>query len=184
VLNRIFKEALNDVRPRYLAVLGCGTGNGFEHVNTKITENVLGIDINPEYLAITSKRYGNKLPGLDLICSDLCAISCPEYTYDIIHGALIFEYVEIEKTLQLVSRWLTKGGVLSVVLQLPSPKSGMISETRYHSLKSLESIMHLVNPVTFDSAAEKNGLKKSKESNIPLKSGKMFSFRYYKKLAD
>lgn len=184
VLNRLFKDVLHDVQPRYLAVLGCGTGNGFEHINTQITEKVLGIDINPEYLAITRRRYGNKLSGLELICSDLCAVSCPDYTYDLIHAALIFEYIEIEKTLKLVSRWLTKRGVLSVVLQLHSGNSGMISETGYHGLKSLESIMRLVNPVTFDLAAERNGLKKLREINIPLESEKMFSFCYYKKSAD
>jgi len=180
VLNSIFKDVLQDIRPRSMAVLGCGTGNGFEHINPQITQKVLGIDINPKYLKILHKRHGDRFPGLELACSDLYIITYPDHSFNLIHAALVFEYVDIEKMLNKVSRWLTKGGVLSVVLQLPNPKLEMISKTRYTSLKSLESIMHLVDPIAFNGAAERYGLYKSKETEIPLKSGKKFLLSYYR----
>lgn len=179
VLNHIFENVLKDIPSKNLAVLGCGTGNGFEHINSQITERVLGIDINPEYLSFLRERYGSKLRMLELICSDLSTFSCPDNSFDLIYAALIFEYVDFERILKKVANWLTTKGTLVVVLQLPSLESEMISETAYSSLRLLDTIMHLVKPEIFDETAEKCGLKKSKEIEIPLKSGKKFLVSYY-----
>ena len=181
VLNHIFENVLKDVPSKYLAVLGCSTGNGFEHINPQVVERVLGVDINPEYLSILQRRYGSRLPMLELICSDLNTFSYSENSFDLIYAALIFEYVDFVKILKRISNWLTTNGTLAVVLQLPSLESNMVSETPYSSLKSIEPIMHLVNPVTFSESAEKCGLKKAKEIAIPLKLGKKFLVSYYKK---
>ena len=182
VLNHIFENILKEISSKKLAVLGCGTGNGFEHINPQIMERVLGIDINPEYLSIVRKRYGSKLPVLELVCSDLNAFSCPDNSFDLIYAALIFEYMDFEKILKRVSSWLMMNGTLVAVLQLPSLESKGISETPYSSMRSLEPIMRLVNPETFNETAEKYGLKKSKEIEIPLKLGKKFLVSYYKKV--
>ena len=181
VLNRIFENVLKDIPSKYLAVLGCGTGNGFEHINPQITERVLGIDINPEYLSILRKRYGSKLQMLELICSDLNTYSCPDNFLDLTYAALIFEYVDFKKILKRISNWLMTEGTLAVVLQLPSLESKMVSATSYCSLKSLEPMMHLVNPEIFSETAEKCGLEISKEIEIPLKLGKRFMVTYYTK---
>ncbi len=182
VLNHIFENVLKDIPSTKLAVLGCGAGNGFEHIDYQIMERVLGIDINPEYLTFLRSRYGSKLRKLELICSDLNIFSCSDDSFDLIYAALIFEYVDFEQILKKVSNWLTMKGTLVVVLQLPSLESEMISETAYSSLRLLDTIMHLVNPETFSEAAERCGLKKSKEFEIPLKSGKKFLVSYYTRL--
>jgi ubiquinone/menaquinone biosynthesis C-methylase UbiE len=181
VLNHIFDNVLKDVPSKKLAVLGCTTGNGFEHINPQVVERVLSVDINPEYLSILQRRYGSKLPMLELVCSDINTFSCPDNSFDLIYAALIFEYVDFVKILKRIFNWLAMNGTLAVVLQLPSLESKMISETPYSSLKSIEPIMHLVNPQTFNETAEKCGLKKSKEIEIPLKLGKQFLVSYYKK---
>jgi ubiquinone/menaquinone biosynthesis C-methylase UbiE len=184
VLSQIFENVMKDIPSIKLAVPGCGTGTGFEHIDPKVTESVLGIDINPEYLSIVRKRYGPKLPMLELICSDLNAFSCPDKSFDLIYAALIFEYMDFEKLLKRVSNWLMMNGTLVAVLQMPSPESKMISETPYSSLRAIEPIMHLVNPQAFNETAEKCGLRKFKEVEIPLKLGKKFLVSYYKKVQD
>jgi len=181
VLNNILENVLKDIPSNNLAVLGCGTGNGFEHINPQIMERVLGIDINPEYLSLLRRRYGSKLRMLELICSDLNTFACPDNSFDLIYAALIFEYVDFEKILKKVANWLTTKGTLVVVLQLPSLKSEMISETAYSSLRLLDTIMRLVNPETFNETAEKCGLEKSNKIEIPLKLGKRFLVSYYKR---
>lgn len=181
VLNEIFQGVLKEIPSRNLAVLGCGTGNGFEHIDPRITERVLGIDINPEYLSILEKRYGSRLQMLELVCSDLNDYSCPDNSFDLIFAALVFEYIDYEKILERIYGWLTLQGSLVVILQLTSPESGMISETPYSSIKSLDSIMRLVNPAVFDRTAEKCGLIKTKEDEITLKLGKRFLVSYFKK---
>ena len=45
-LNTLFKKVLDTVRPSSLAVIGCTTGNGFEHIDTRVTKRIVGIDIN------------------------------------------------------------------------------------------------------------------------------------------
>ncbi|MBI2851320.1 MAG: class I SAM-dependent methyltransferase [Chloroflexi bacterium] len=181
VLNRIFENVLNDVPSKALAVLGCGTGNGFEHIDSQAVERLLGIDINPEYLAILRTRHGSKLPMLKLVCSDLNTFAHPNNAFDLIYAALVFEYVDFKNLLGRISKWLKVNGTLVVVLQVNSPESQMISDTPFTSLKTLGTVMHLINPETFTGMAGTQGLKKVKEIEIPLKQGKIFLVCYYRK---
>ena len=97
------------------------------------------------------------------------------------HAALIFEYVDPERLLPAVAGWLKPGGILAVVLQLPSRSSGMVSETAYTSLRALGSIMHLVDPVAFKGRAEQCGLVLSHSRTIELLLGKGFHVATYEK---
>ena len=182
VLNSIFESALRDTNPKSLAVLGCGTGNGFEHIDPQIVGTVLGIDINPEYLSVLRTRYEARLQKLELMCADLNAFVVTDDTFDLIYAALIFEYVDFESLLGRISKLLKSNGTLAIVLQLPSHESKMISDTHFTSLKALNSIMHLINPETFDATAARCGLKKTKDMEIPLKQGKRFLVSYYSKV--
>lgn len=173
-LNKIFKDILNEYSPESLCVLGCTTGNGFEHIDTKTTKSVVGIDINEEYLKIIKKRFGKSIPEMVLICSDLNDLDLPPDSFDLIHAALIFEYVDVEKTLNKISNWLSNGGVLTVVLQMPDENSSPVSETQYQSLILLTPILNLVNPDSFRLAAKKSGLKEIKNFEYDLKTGKKF----------
>jgi len=70
VLNRLFGAMLRNVRPRTVLVLGCSTGNGFEHVDPAVTCRVVGVDINPEYLQRLAERFRCPTFRLDLRCSE------------------------------------------------------------------------------------------------------------------
>ena len=178
-LNEIFKNVLAEYSPESLCVLGCTTGNGFEHINTDVTKRDVGVDINKEYLEILHNRFGTQIPGMKLICDDLNELDLPAASFDLIHAALLFEYVDVEKTLNKISRWLKKNGILSVVLQLPSDQTSPVSETPYQSLKLLSPILNLVNPDMFSSSANKAGLKEVKGFEYDLKTGKKFFVAYF-----
>lgn len=45
-LNAIFRQTLARYAPARLLVLGCSTGNGFEHIDPAVTAGVTGIDVN------------------------------------------------------------------------------------------------------------------------------------------
>lgn len=94
VLNRILAEDLSRFQPSSLAVLGCATGNGFEHIDPRITKRVIGIDINPRYLARLRERHQHRLAGLELIESDVLEAELPPGSVDLVHAALIFEYLD------------------------------------------------------------------------------------------
>lgn len=70
-LSSLMAAALAEYAPSSLAVIGCATGNGFEHINTAHTPRVVGIDINPDYLKILGVRFGGRIPRLELIEADI-----------------------------------------------------------------------------------------------------------------
>jgi SAM-dependent methyltransferase len=127
-LSAVFQEVLLEFQPKDIAVLGCSTGNGFEHIPTS-TRKIIGVDINPQYLDVVRQRYGDRLPGLDLICADIFNCTIAAHSIDLIHGALIFEYVDPAPAMERVATWLRPGGVFSAVLQLPSADGSPVTET-------------------------------------------------------
>ena len=174
MLNKIFADVLNEIQPKSIAVLGCTTGNGFEHLINKKIERIVGVDINPDYISICKKRFQKKLSKLKLICTDLNEAEFPDSSFDLIHAALVFEYVEVESLLSKISHWLKPRGILSVVLQLPSEISAPVSETQYQSVKVLSPLIKLVDPEEFSEKARKYKLKEVKNYKIKLQSGKSF----------
>lgn len=181
MLNKIFADVLNDFDPKTTAVLGCTMGNGFEHLINKNIERIIGVDINHEYLAICKNRFEKSLPQLELICADLNELEIANESFDLIHAALIFEYVEVELLLSKISRWLKPDGRLSVVLQLKSEMSEPISETPYQSLKLLNPVMKLVEPEEFRENVKSYGLDETKNLKIKMKSGKSFLIFLFQK---
>jgi SAM-dependent methyltransferase len=179
-LNSIFRDTLADLSPASIAVLGCAAGNGFEHISERVGK-VVGIDINPDYLALLRERQASRLPNLELACSDIEKLSFPEGSFDLVYGALFFEYVDYERMLPKITGWLAARGALVCVLQLPGTESGMISETKYPSLKTLHSLMRLIEPGMFDAAVLECGLSKENQYEVPLKQGKRFMVVRYVK---
>jgi len=174
VLNQLFRDAYNELRPQSLAVLGCATGNGFEHIDPAVTARVVGLDINPEYLKIARRRYGEALPGLELYCADLEECTLDEGAFDLAYGALLFEYVDVGPALRRISGWLKRGGMLAAVLQLESLGTAAVTPTAYDSLKLLEPLMRLVAPADFLRLAATAGLIPVSGREVPLASGKRF----------
>ena len=181
-LNVLFKGVIKKYRPSSIAVIGCTTGNGFEHIDPRMTKRVLGIDINQHYLDIARKRHPH-LPGLEFMCADIARDEISYDPVDLIHAALLFEYVSIEEALPRIVRLLMPGGILSVGLQLESPDSAPVTKTRYTSLEKLSPIMNLVNPDKFTSTAERYALQQIDSSIIDLKKGKRLFAGYYRKEA-
>ena len=182
MLNQIFADALAEFAPRSLASIGCCTGNGFEHIDPRITHRTVGIDLNPAYLRALERRFAGRLPGLELICADIASDSVESGPFNLVHAALIFEYVRPEDVLPNLRGLLAPGGVLAVVLQLPSHTSKMVSETPYTTLRALESIMQLVDPAVFCELAERCGLAMLRSWEVELKQGKGFHVAYYRNL--
>ena len=179
VLSQIFGKVISEYHPESIMVLGCTTGNGFEHF--KGNEKVIGVDINPDYLNRCRKRFTCKLPNLDLICADLNAFEYRQESFDLIHAALIFEYVDVEKLLKKISVWLKQNGYLTVVLQLESKTSSAISETEFSSLKTLLPIHNLLDPKNFVSKCNEFGFKEIEYYEADLPGDKKFAVLIFQK---
>jgi len=173
-LSDVFRRLLVTYRPSSIAVLGCATGNGFEHLRSCPAQRVVGIDINPRYLDALRDLYQGEVGGLELVCSDIASCELAPASVDLVSCALFLEYVDPAVVVEKASRWLTPAGVLAVVIQLPSAGRGMVTATPFASLKRLESIMRLVDPQEFRVLAERHGLRLASSRTVRLETGKEF----------
>jgi predicted TPR repeat methyltransferase len=158
VLSSLMHDALQVARPERLLVLGCGIGNGFEHIDPAATRVVTGIDINAVYLAELEARLPSPAYQRFLHCADISAYSLPEQAFDLIYAALVFEYVNWRALLPRIVGALAREGCLSVVVQRPSPAAPAVSHTPYTSLRKLESLFAHVAPADVVTAAAEQGL--------------------------
>lgn len=181
MLDEIFENVINDFSPRSICVLGCTAGNGFQHLVNKNFDRVVGIDINPEYVGECRNWFVQDVNNLQLICADLNELELINPMFDLIHAALIFEYVDVDTLLLKISDWLKPNGTLSIVIQLPSKNSSVVSESPYQSVKILLPIIKLIEPEVFIKKAKKHGLLMSQQSVIKLATGKRFVKAYFKK---
>jgi SAM-dependent methyltransferase len=181
MLDEIFENVLNEFSPGSIAILGCTAGNGFQHLVNRELERVVGIDINFKYLAECRAWFVQDIINLQLICADLNEIELIGSTFDLIHAALIFEYVNAEKLLEKIFGWLKPDGILSIVLQLSSEKTDPVSETPYQALKQLSSFMHLADVKEFKEKAYAIGFNEEREPEIKTIGGKNFIEMYFKK---
>lgn len=182
ILNEIFRKILDQFNPKSICIPGATNGNGFEHLIDRNVKNILGIDINYRYLAECRAWFAEELPSLNLLCADIDELEMKDGQFDLIHAALIFEYLDFTKGVPKLSKWLSDGGVLSVVLQLSSESSEPVSETPYESIKKLSSIIKLVDEREFVDLAEESGLKEIYSSQVNLQKGKKFYVGYFKKM--
>jgi SAM-dependent methyltransferase len=172
-LSAVFAEVLGRCTPRSLAVVGCATGNGFEHVGPG-TVRTVGLDLNPEYLEVARRRFADRLPGLELLQADLSVPGPALGPFDLVHCALVLEYLDPAPAVNRLASWLAPGGVLSVVLQLPMPAHGPVSRTPFRSLESLAPSMRLVDPVQLGEMTLAAGLSCVQSRVDTLPSGKQF----------
>lgn len=181
MLDEIFESVLNDFSPRSICVLGSTAGNGFQHMVNREFDRVVGIDINPGFVGECRNWFVEDVKNLQLICADLNELELINPEFDLIHAALIFEYIDVDALLIKISRWLKPNGILSVVLQMPCKDSALVSESPFQSVKILLPIIKLIEPKIFIKKAKKNGLLLSKETEIKLSTGKRFIHSYFKK---
>jgi SAM-dependent methyltransferase len=184
MLSRLLREALAATLPRAVLVLGCSTGNGLEHVDAAVTRRVTAVDINPAYLQRLVDRFPNPGFALDVRCVDLAEYRFEPEAFDLVHAALLLEYVEWSPLLPRVAATLRPGGTFSVVLQRPSVSSPAVTPTTFTSLCSLEALFHFVEPDALVAQAGEAGLRLEHRRTEPLPSGKAFeAFRFVKNAA-
>ena len=181
LLDEIFENVLNELTPKSICILGSTAGNGFQHLIDRDLDLVVGIDINQEYLFECRNWFVQDVNNLNLICADLDQLELVNPKFDLIHAALIFEYVAVDSLLLKISNWLQPGGILSALLQLPSKDSAVVSDSPYQSVKLLLPVIKLVDPEIFMQSALRCGLIPDGQSVVTLPTGKSFIQVFFKK---
>jgi SAM-dependent methyltransferase len=160
-LSQIFQEVYAATQPDRLLLVGCATGNGLEHVNPKVTNRIVGVDVNLQYLGVARQRYFHLGPKLELYCGEA----------ERVHAALVLEYLYPEVLVRRVAEWLADRGTCSVVLQLPG---GTGPEAPTKAMRIIEKAMRLVSPVELERIFEQYKMPTRRTWIVPLAGGKSF----------
>lgn len=174
VLARILRDTLKRHRPRTLLVLGCATGNGFEHIDPGVTRRVTGVDINAEYLERLRQLFPRPEFECILRCQDVVGCALPRGEFDLVHCALILEYVEWRRLLPRLAEALAPAATLSIVLQKPSSSVPAVTPSAFASLRRLESVFQFVDVEALLRAARVLGLQTRERREVRAKQGKKF----------
>jgi SAM-dependent methyltransferase len=172
LIRDVFAAALGRHAPQSVAVLGCAGGNGFDCVPPSV-RRVVGVDINPDFIAAARQRFGSK-PGLELYVADILHDDLPFDAVDFIFAALLFEYVELATALAKIRAKLARGGQLVVVLQLASSVPE-VTPSPYGGLAALSTTMRLVPPQELIDLAATVGLAVRGDATVESTGHKHFS---------
>jgi SAM-dependent methyltransferase len=175
VLNRLLCGVLATTTPRDLLLLGCSNGNGLEHVNPAVTRRVSAVDINPQYLRELASRFPTPAFRLERFEADVATHPFGHEEFDLVHGALLFEYIEWPDVVPRLAQALRPAGVLSVVLQRPTDVTPAVTRTAFTSLRRLDSVFRFVDPSAVVARAACSGLRLRRARIEPLASGKAFT---------
>ncbi|PAS97967.1 MAG: methyltransferase type 12 [Candidatus Dactylopiibacterium carminicum] len=172
--------ALQRFTPDTVAIVGCAGGNGFDRIPAS-TRRVVGVDINPDYIAAASTRYGAHISGLELHVADIQAGPLPFEPVELLYAALVFEYVSLPTALRHLAQACQPGGHLISVLQLPAEQLHAVSPSPYRSLQTLPPLMRLVPPDELAASATLHGFTQEAEYTTMLDSGKAFATQVFRR---
>jgi len=168
-LSQLFQEVYLSAQPDRVLLVGCSTGNGLEHLDPTITKRTVGIDVNLQYLGIARQRFFHLGPSLELFCAEMEKFRQPPASFDLIHAALVLEYVQPEVAVRRFAEWLAPGGTCSVVLQLPG---GEAPAPANRAMQIISKAMHFVDPAELTRLMTEHGLAKRREKQVAVKHGK------------
>lgn len=167
----LFAEALAFCQPRSVAVVGVAGGNGLERIDPHVTNRVLGIDINADYLATVRQRFP-ALPQLELHHLDMAKERPSLHPVEMVHAALFFEHTGLSPCLENCLSLTAPGGYFVGVLQLPSVEQAAVANTGFPSIQNLKEHFSLIDPAEFSTAVERHGFSLAHTKQRPLASGK------------
>jgi ubiquinone/menaquinone biosynthesis C-methylase UbiE len=173
VLNTLTKYCLDKYHPENFALIGCATGNGLEHIKPKITKNVYAVDINPDYLNKTKRKFKDKISNLLILNTDIQNDEITIENIDLVFIGLVLEYVDTETVLRKIIKTLNEKGTLLIVIQ-KNKQTSFVSKTKYKSLEKLSEISNEVNEEKIDRFIKSNNMELIKRDEIELTKNKSF----------
>ncbi len=180
LLSDVFARALSKYAPRSVAVLGCAGGNGLDRVSSNVTERVVGVDLNPDYVNQVRTRFNHQIPLLELWVGDVQTDEFAFAPVDLVFAGLLFEYVDAEAVLAKTRAMLCPGGTLLTVVQLPSSAIPEITPSQFASLGALSSVMRLLPPTLLRQLAAAHGYCETEAQTVEAADGKEFRIQAFR----
>ena len=180
LLSDVFASALSKYGPRSVAVLGCAGGNGFDRVSSKVTQRVVGVDLNRDYVLHARTRFDHRIPLLELLVGDVQTDEFAFAPVELVFAGLLFEYVDAGAVLAKIRAMLCSGGTLLTVVQLPSTTIAEITPSQFASLGALSSVMRLVPPELLRQLAAVHGYQETDAQTLEAAGGKEFHVQAFR----
>jgi SAM-dependent methyltransferase len=130
MLSNEFEELLKTYAPTSAPLIGCAGGNGFEEALKTSLTRLVGLDINPTYIADAKARYAGRMLGLELYCADIEGDIPALWPVRMVYAALVFEYVDLAKALKNLRGLCQSNGILAALVQLPKEGAASVTESR------------------------------------------------------
>lgn len=171
LLNALTKKYADSIKPAVAIFLGVAGGNGLEHINTNITKQVIGIDINQSYLDATAARYGNNIAGLQLLNLNITENTGTIGKANFVWAALIIEYTGIESCLLFAKNNLLPGGHFVATIQA---NNGLktVSSTGVETIKKAGPVFKVIGPDELLTKATEFGFTLNNKEENMLPNGK------------
>jgi SAM-dependent methyltransferase len=170
-LAALFQEVVLAAQPDRLLVAGCGTGGGLEHVDPSVTRRVVGVDVNLQYLGIARQRFFHLGPRLELFCADVTEFKAAPGSFDLVHAALLLEYLHPEVLVRRIAEWLAEHGTAAVVLQLPGAEGATPPAPPTRALQLIARAARPVPPEELVRLFAHYGLPVRRQKEVPAKHG-------------
>lgn len=139
-MNQMMKRQLNQYDIQSAMILGIAGGNGLEHVDIEKLNKIYGVDINPEYLTITEKRYENLSNTLECLCVDLISEAEKLPQVNMLIANLLIEYIGYECFQKVVK--VTQPQYVSCIIQINVDDSFVSDSPYLHAFDGLEYVHH------------------------------------------
>ena len=124
-------------------------------------------------------RFASKLPRLELHVADVERAELAIEPVELVFAALVFEYVDLARTLERIRAWLAPGGTLTTVLQLPSDGLAKITPSPFASLERLSPRLRLVAPARLAELAARHGYRPLESRTATASGGKTFAVQSF-----
>jgi SAM-dependent methyltransferase len=168
------ESAVRQHAPSSVAIIGCSGGNGIERLIGTTVERIVGIDINPTYVAAAQARFCTRFPTLVLYVADIQDALPNIMPTEMIFAGLIFEYVDLRAAMRNLRPLCAPGGTLVAVLQAPSAEAKAVSPSPYRNLARLAPAMRLRDAREVRATAAEAGFALATTRSLTLPSGKSF----------
>jgi len=173
LLNSLTKKYLAKIKPATCLFMGIAGGNGLEHIDNDISKNVIGIDINQEYLDVCFKRYNDRIDFLQLLNLDITRNTNQICSADFIWAALVLEYAGIDKCLEFSKSNILPGGHFIATIQSNNNLQS-VSPTGVESVKKAGLIFKTIDPEIMLVKAKEMGYTLIDDEVNQLPNGKTF----------
>jgi len=182
-LRDLFSRLYCERSPTRLAILGCTTGSDLQRIDPAVTEMVVGVDISPDYLEIARERLSALGPRLHLVQGDVLQVELPPVQFDLVHAALLLEYVDPVSLFRRMYRWLSASGTCSVITQDPLAGVAAVSSTEYESLQILAGRMSLRGADEVATLADRTRFRLVCRHAVTLPTGKSLVHSIFEKVS-